>query len=380
MTSRHSGSNIGSDARIAGIEVGLPTSIAEVTVDWMTTVLRTSGAIAAPTTVVAVDAEPFAVGVGLLSQLFRATLGYDGGAGPESVIVKFPTDIEHQRAIADAFNIYAREVTAYTAIVPRTALRTPTIHAALIASDASNCCLVMEDLSGLDRADLDAGATWEQAITAVDALANYHASFFGSDELPALSDPFITFENPIHGAALPGVHAAGWPATKEHAPDLLTPEVIAFGDRWAELLPKMLGVAAHAPTLLHGDWRTDNMFFDDDGDVVIFDFQISAIGNGAYDLAYFISQSLERSERRGREREIVQRYVDQLATHGVDRNVDDVMSQVRALSAFCLMYGVASFPQYTELPPESQAMTRQLMRRAVETITDLDGIAAVDAL
>ena len=370
----------GEGGRIAGNEVGLPASIAAIDAAWMTTVLRTSGALSDASSVTTLDVEPFAVGVGLLSQLYRARLGYDGAAGPATVIVKFPTDIEHQRAIADAFNIYAREVTAYTTIVPRTSLRTPLIHAAMIADDASNCCIVMEDLSELSRADLDAGATWDQAITAVDALAAYHASFFGSDELSTLSDPFITFEHPVHAAALPGVHAAGWPATKEHAPDLLTPEVIAFGDRWAELLPKMLDVASQAPSMLHGDWRTDNMFFDDNGDVVIFDFQISAIGNGAYDLAYFISQSLERSERRGREREIVQRYVEQLAHHGVHRDVDDVMSQVRALSAFCLMYGFASFPQYTELPPESQAMTRQLMRRAVETITDLDGIAAVAAL
>lgn len=56
------------------------------------------------------------------------------------------------------------------------------------------------------------------------------------------------------------------------------------------------------------------------------------------------------------------------------------MGDVRVASAFCIMYGFASFPEYTSLPPQSQAMTRQLLRRAVETMTDLDGIAAVDAL
>lgn len=365
--------------------VGLPAGIDDVTADWMTTVLRNSGAIGASTSVDTIDNEPFAVGVGLLSRLYRSTITYTGtgaagAAGPATVILKFPTIIAHQRAIADAFNIYTREVTAYTSVVPRSPIRTPKVHAAMVAADASNCCLVMEDLSAMVRADGDSGATWEQALTAVDALAGFHATWFESPELDAMAETFFTFQHPIHLAALPGVHAAGWPAAKQHAAHLLTPEVIRFGDAWVDHLPRMLDLVSSSPSLLHGDWRTDNMFFDDDGDMVIFDFQITAIGNGAYDLAYFLSQSLERSTRAGRERELVQRYVDRLAEHGVHRDIDQLFDDVRAAAAFCIMYGFASYPQYDDLPPVSQAMTEQLLRRAVETVIDLDGMAAVEAL
>ena len=366
---------------IAGHEMGVPSDIDDVTVDWMTEVLRTSGALDDKTRGTSIRSEPFAVGVGLLSQLSRSSLGYDGaGVGPATVIVKFPTLIPHQRGIADAFNIYEREVKAYTEIVPRSPIRTPKIHAAMMAPDKSNCCLVMEDLSGMSRADPSGGATWEQALNAIDALSAFHATWFSSPDLDALSETFISFQNPIHLAALPGLHAAGWPAAKEHAADLFTPELISFGDSWANHLPQMLDLMSTSATLLHGDWRTDNMFFDDDDDMVIFDFQITAVGNGAYDLAYFLSQSLERKTRAGRERDMVHRYVDQLAARGVERDVDQLMFDVRCAAAFCMMYGFASYAGYEDLPETSQRMTRQLLRRSVEAIVDLDGVSAVQQL
>ena len=142
----------------------------------------------------------------------------------------------------------------------------------------------------------------------------------------------------------------------------------------------MLDLMSTSATLLHGDWRTDNMFFDDDDDMVIFDFQITAVGNGAYDLAYFLSQSLERKTRAGRERDMVHRYVDQLAARGVERDVDQLMFDVRCAAAFCMMYGFASYAGYEDLPETSQRMTRQLLRRSVEAIVDLDGVSAVQQL
>lgn len=372
---------------IAGHEVGMPAEIDDVTAAWMTDVLRVSGALDSTTEVSSLVSEPFAVGVGLLSRLYRSTLTYEdtngetgGGSGPATVIVKFPTVIPHQRAIADAFNIYEREVKAYTEVVPRSPIRTPRVHAAMMATDKSNCCLVMEDLSELSQADSSTGATWEQAVNALDALAAFHANWFASPELDEMSETFISFQNPMHLAALPGVHAAGWPAAKQHAAELFTPELIEFGDAWADHLPHMLDLVSSSPSLLHGDWRTDNMFFDAAGDMVIFDFQISAVGNGAYDLAYFLSQSLERETRAGRERELVQRYVDQLAVHGVEREMEQLMFDVRCAAAFCIMYGFASYPQYEDLPENSQRMTHQLLRRSVEAIVDLDGVAAIRQL
>ncbi len=365
-------------AKIAGAEVGLPSSSDEVTPAWLTSVLRTSGALDDGVSVTAVETEPFAVGVGLLSALHRATPSYSvDTAAPDSLIVKFPIDIPHQRAIADAFNVYGREVKAYREVAPESPISTPRVHAAIHDAEASHCCIVMEDLSGHVQADAVTGATWEQAVAAIDALASFHAHWHEHDSLADMSQTFFDHGDPMFLGALPPVYEAGWPRTKELADDLLTDEVIAFGDRWVEHLPVMLERSSTPKTILHNDWRADNMFHAPDGTPIVFDFQITGVGNGAFDLAYYLSQSLERETVQGRRPELVRHYVERLAAHGIERDADEVLDDVRVISAFCIMYGFASFPEYEALPDEGKAMTRQLLRRCVEAIEDLD---ALDAL
>ncbi|MEL6892119.1 MAG: phosphotransferase [Actinomycetota bacterium] len=364
---------------IADHDVGLPTGIDEVTPDWLTSVLRSSGVLGTDESVATVETEPFAVGVGLLSQLHRAHLSYgDGVEGPTTLIVKFPIDIPHQRAIADAFNVYGREVKAYREIASHSPILTPTVHAAIHDAEASHCCIVMEDLTGHTQVDTEAGASWEQACAAIDALAAFHARWHEHPDLGELAETFFDHGDPMFLGALPPVYEAGWPRTKELAADLLTDEVIAFGDRWAEHLPTMLQRSSTPKTILHNDWRSDNMFHADDGTPIVFDFQITGVGNGAFDLAYYLSQSLERATIRGRRPDLVHRYVERLATHGIERDAEAVLDDVRVITAFCIMYGFASFPEYEALPDEGKAMTRQLLRRCVEAIEDLDALAAIE--
>ncbi len=365
---------------IADAAVGLPDDIGGVTAEWLTSVLQTSGVLAQDASVAAVETEPFAVGVGLLSQLNRARLTYsDGATGPETLVIKFPIDIPHQRAIADAFNVYGREVKAYREVAPHSPILTPTVHAAIHDPEASHCCIVMEDLSDLTHADATTGATWEQACAAIDALAAFHARWHEHPDLGDMSVTFFDHGDPMFLGALPPVYEAGWPRTKELASDLLNDDVIAFGDRWVDHLPVMLQRSSEPKTILHNDWRSDNMFHTEDGTPIVLDFQITGVGNGAFDLAYYLSQSLERSTIQGRRPELVQRYVEQLATHGIERDVDSVMDDVRVITAFCIMYGFASFPEYEALPEEGKAMTRQLLRRCVEAIEDLDALSALHA-
>ena len=276
---------------VAGREVGLPAQIGEVDAPWMTAVLRTSGAIDAQTSVTAVVSEPFAVGAGLLSQLYRATMTYDGGAGPPTVIVKFPIDHPNQRHIADSLGFYPREIRFYTEVAPVSKVGVPKVHAALMAEDSTDFVVVMEEMHDCITVDQRDGASWEQAMASVDAMAALHASWHESPDLESLMDTFPPMLNPGYLHGLPPVFQHGWPFAQEHAGDLLTPELVAFGDRYCELLEYMLTTANTPRTFVHGDWRLDNLFFTPDG-VTVIDFQISGIASGVYDLAYFVSQSI----------------------------------------------------------------------------------------
>ena len=159
---------------IAGLEVGLPAGIEEVDAGWLTRVLRTSGAIDADTSVATAENEPFMEGVGLLSVLFRSNLTYTGPEpGPSTVIVKFPTEVEHMRAMADASNVYEREVRFYTELLGESALRSVTVHASMVNDDKSNFVIVMEDVSHLRQADRMNGVTWDEAVAAIKSLGRF---------------------------------------------------------------------------------------------------------------------------------------------------------------------------------------------------------------
>lgn len=365
---------------IAGLEVGLPATIDDVDADWMTRVLRTSGAIDGDTTVTSANVEPFQVGVGLLGQLARATLTYEGGEGPATVIVKWPIDVPHQRGMADAMNVYEREARFYSELEPRSDLRAAKVHAAMIADDKSQSMIVMEDLSALRQADRFEGVTWDEAVTAVRTLARFHAGWHESPELEEISEVWYSLMNPLYNVILPQFIEAGWEPCQRHKPDLLDEDLIAFGNDWAELLPAMQRQLTTSPTMIHADWRADNMFIDDEGELVMIDFQLTGVGNGAYDLGYFVSQSVEREVRSGRERELVQIYVDELAANGVERDVEQVWFDFRVAIGFCFIYGIVSYAEYEHLPGEGQHVVDTLLRRSTAGITDMASIAAVRSL
>ncbi|MFT4657820.1 MAG: hypothetical protein ACI8V4_002001 [Ilumatobacter sp.] len=364
---------------IAGLEVGLPAGTDEVTPAWMTQVLRTSGAIGVAASVTSVRTEPFIAG-GLMSLLFRSTIESDDPDAPSSVIVKFPMDVPAQRALADVYGIYRREVVFYREIAPRSNIVMPIVHAAMIADDQSHYCLVMEDLRHLRQPDRDTGVTWDEAVLGIRALARYHSDWYGSHELPGLMDPFVSIGAPMQRAGLPSISEAGWPAAKVHASELMSANAIAFGDRWVERLNAMLDQMCTSPTLCHQDWRGDNMFIGADDQIVMIDPQIAGVANGAYDIGYFISQSMERSVRSGRERELVGEYLDELERHGVNLDDDQLFFDVRVAVGLCLMYGFASYAQYELLDDKGKEMTAKLLRRAAESLDDFESATAVDQL
>jgi Phosphotransferase enzyme family len=361
---------------IAGLEVGLPSGIDDVDAAWMTAVLRVSGAIGVDATVTSVVNEPYIAG-GLLSLLFRSTLESDDARAPVTVIVKFPSDIPAQRAMADAFGVYNREVVFYREIAPRSDIAMPVVHAAMTAKDLSNSCIVMEDLAHLRQPGRTEGVTWDEAVKGIQALARFHSGWHNSPELPDLMDPFISIGAPIQRGGLPSIAKNGWPGAKHHEPDVLSPDVIALGDMWVDRLDSMLDHMCTNPTLCHQDWRADNMFLGDDGGIVMIDPQIAGVANGAYDIGYFISQSMERPVRAGRERELIQHYVDAIAEHGHQLDPDQVYFDTRVAVGLCLMYGFSSYAQYDQLDEQGKEMTRKLLRRGAESIDDFDSLDAV---
>lgn len=353
------------------------TTQAEITPDWMTAVLRSTGTIDDSTSVVAVESKDLATEGGLLSEIFRVTMTYNGGTGPATTVVKLPIHDETQRMTADILGFYARELAFYDQIAPGAAFKTPAIYGAAMAEDSTDFVLAMEDAGVLRTVDQLIGVSLDDARIALAKMAEFHASWWQHADIPDLSSTFLPVKNDIYLAALPGVFEGGWPACQEHGGDLLTPETVAFGDRFGSLVPWLLEEMSTPTTFVHGDWRSDNVFYDDDNDITMIDFQISGFACGLYDVGYFLGQSVDSDVRAGHDRDLVRHYLDVLADHGVDYPFDEAWQKYRVVLAHCFIYGVNSFASWDHWNERQRRLIRTILGRSVRAIMDND---ALDAL
>jgi hypothetical protein len=181
----------------------------------------------------------------------------------------------------------AREAGVYRSLAPHLPMATP----ALIAADPAGSWLVLETVeapaepAGWSQADFD---------QAVELLAQLHERFWGlADDLgtyPWLARPLtLDFEIHVYAAA----YALGkmvrdeWPPVIAHsAPTLSTlGQLISQAERVAQPL-RLLPF-----TLLHGDYWQGNILRDEDGDLIVLDWQQAAIGPGVLDLLVMVTNT-----------------------------------------------------------------------------------------
>lgn len=350
---------------------------AEITPEWMTAVLRSTDTIDDATSVVSLETKDLASEGGLLSEIIRVTMTYAGGAGPATTVVKLPIHDETQRMTADVLGFYARELAFYEQIAPGAAFNTPAIYGAAIADETTDFVLAMEDAGGLRTVDQLIGVSLEDARTALAKMAEFHAEWWQHEDIPALSSTFLPIKNDVYLAALPGVFEGGWANCLEHGGDLLTPETIEFGERFGSLVPWLLDELSTPTTFVHGDWRSDNVFYDTDNNITMIDFQISGFGCGVYDVGYFLGQSIDSEARAGHDEDLVRHYVSVLAENGVDYSFEEAWGKYQVVLAHCFIYGVTSFASWEHWNERQRRLIRTILGRSVRAIMDNDALSAL---
>ncbi len=306
----------------------IPASVEEVSPAWL------SDAIGCE--VDSAEIEQIGMGIGVSSALYRARL--IGGEGcPGSVVVKLPALDPAAVFTSTILRMYIREVRFFERLAAESPVRVPKSYFSAVDPDSSRFVVVMEDMGGMRMVDQLEGMDIADAERAVDELALWHARWWREADALVDSGVSVSLADPIYPAVLPLVFAEGWEKVTNEI-DLST-EIMAVGPRWSEALPQLLAdLAAPPTTLAHGDYRADNILFAPDGSVVLLDFQLIGTGTGAYDLAYFVTQSLDQHVASTHERSLFERWVAGLRGAGVDAGDLDVQwSNYRKAALLCLV-------------------------------------------
>jgi hypothetical protein len=295
----------------------VPRTLAELTPAWL------SGALGAE--VATAEVTPIAEGEGFMGRLGRVALTYASGSeGPASVVAKLPTDEPGAVVLGQMLRVWEREARFYKELAPRLPVRTPRCHYADGDESSGIYALLLEDLSPYTCGDQITGVTPAQAAAAVEWLARFHAAESGGGHSAGLPWVPATATDPMYQALGPMLEAV-WPVFLEkfgaRLPEGTAPWVERMIPRWSESMADQF----LPPTLVHADFRADNLFFDERGEVevIALDWQALALGEGLYDLAYFVAGSLTPAHRREAERPLVAAYGATMRSLGVDVGGDD---------------------------------------------------------
>lgn len=290
----------------------MPARPEDVSPAWLSAALSTIGD---PVAVSAVTITP--VGTGQTGATYRVVASYDEDPGlPTTFIVKLPSqeDAVRERVALS----YRSEHAFYTSVADTVAVPLAQCFYCEVSDDGGDFVLLLSDLAPAVQGDQIKGGTVAECRLAVEALAGLHG--------PRWCDPdWLT----LAGTVMPKPDADSARGLADIAGIAVGVTVEKLGDRMSEanrvtlaesaaLIGDWLMLEPERFSLLHGDYRLDNLLFDAERTrVTVVDWQTLTVGLPARDLAYFVATSLLPAVRAEAERDLVDAYHEALLTYGV---------------------------------------------------------------
>ncbi|MFT3854059.1 MAG: phosphotransferase [Ilumatobacteraceae bacterium] len=288
-----------------------PRGVEDVTPAWLTAALAD---VAGGAAVVDVAARP--IGTGQVADSFRLSLTWDRPTdAPSALVAKVPAAGEDSRAAAAATRTYEREAAFYDQLAGTVDVHRPPCWYAAHDPVTHDYAVLLGDLAPAEQGDQIAGCTVDEAAAVIPELAALHAPRWGD---PALLDmAWLDRPSPGAGTEVQGFVQMLAPGFTERYGDRVEPDVAALIERF---LPRLASYQANAPqpwTVVHGDFRLDNLLFGGSR-VAVLDWQTVRLGPSMSDVAYFIGSALQPAERAANEAALVHDYHDRLRAAGVD--------------------------------------------------------------
>lgn len=354
--------------------VAIPRHPADVTSEWLSTVLsRREGAVEVTDVVVS------AVGTGQTGASYRVTATYaNRPAGiPDSFVIKLPAQDDEVRGRVTLG--YRSECAFYSSVASRVHVPVPAVFHCEITDDANDYALLLEDQAPAVQGDQIAGCGPQEAELAARAIAGLHAPTWNDPYWLTFSGLAMTLQGDDAIKGLGDIAKMSADITVEKlGPKLSRPD--------AEMLTVALGSVTpwllHAPdryALMHGDYRLDNLLFTPDRSrVSVVDWQTLGVGLPARDLAYFTGTSLEPDVRAAIEDQLVNHYHDALVQYGVvgyDRESCWYDYRYGMLQSLLIIALGCAFANATE---RGEDMFAVMLRRGCRALTELGTLSLID--
>lgn len=358
----------------------IPASSSDLDRDWIAAALHTGG-LATNAALGGVSFEPLGGAVGLMGDLLRCRLHWSEADDqlPSSLVIKLPSLSEGNRALALAMGYYEAEHCFYRDLAGGLGMRTPRCWYTDGDGAAGRYALLLDDISHLDAFDQSDGLDAERSAVALTRLAQLHGRTWLDPALEGLAwlpngrgDDIRVYGLFMNDA---------WPAWAAAAAGVVDAESIALAERFVRNFDFVVDEGAEVPwSLMHRDFRVDNMLFDGT-EPVVFDWGGTARGSGLYDLAYFLGGSLTTEVRRANHDSLLRVYRDALDDAGGDPLDDaDFERQLRHAALLCLIVPILAGGDIIDPADDrGRALVSTILARTFDLLRDLDAGASLPA-
>ncbi|CAN5675346.1 phosphotransferase [soil metagenome] len=343
------------------LPVSIPRYPDDVTASWLTEILGTA--------VSGVDVV--AVGTGQTGATYRVTATYAGTpeALPATFVIKLPaTDDEVRDRVVLG---YRSECAFYESVAHRVEVPIPACFHCEISEDAANYALLLTDEAPAVQGDQIAGCDEAQALLAARAIAGLHGPTWNQDEWLTFPGLAMSLLDDASKKGLGDVAVMSADITVEKlGAKLDEADRQTFVDAMGLVTPWLADLDRFS--LIHGDYRLDNMLFHPDGGRVwVVDWQTLGVGLPARDLAYFAATSLEPGLRAHLDRALVAEYHQALLAHGVtDYDLETCWHDYRYGMIQALLISALGFA-FAVGTDRGDDMVATMLRRGCQAIREL---------
>ena len=303
--------------------LSIPNTPDDITPQWLTEALCSTGTL--PNVVItSLCIEPIAEFT-CAGQLARLHLSFSQSqlTLPSTLVVKLHAPDEPLRAKTRPFTPDKCEILFYQHLADEIHLRTPYCYYSAMNVTDGKYVRILEDLTPAKVGDQIRGSTAEETALALRAIAGFHAHWWQSEKLEGF-DWLVGSPTDSDSIArwVLNQYQNAFPIFVSKAGTLLTDAAKAFGEQLPEKLADKSQFRKPPRTLVHGDFRLENVFFGASlgkQSFAVIDWQDISRGEGVWDVAWFIGGCLQvTSNRQVEEQQLLKIYHETLKANGVN--------------------------------------------------------------
>lgn len=344
----------------------IPATPEQVTPQWLTAVLDVP--------VTAAEVTP--IGTGQTGATYRVAVTYGATTDlPGSFVVKLPAqdDAVRERVALS----YRSEHAFYTDLAGTLAVPLSHCYHCAMTGDGAEFVLLLADMAPAEQADQILGCSPVEAELAVTALAGLHGPRWCDPAWLNLAATVMPKPDEASARGLGDITVLAATTTVDKLGSRMSEEDRDTVLQSAALVGDWLLTAPERFSLLHGDYRADNLLFDPQRTrVTVVDWQTLAVGLPARDLSYFVATSLRPDDRPAHERALVAAYQQAMSGYVPDYGAETCWQDYR--------FGMLQIPMITTLGHAFSTATERgdemalvMLQRGARAIRELETLELI---